>query len=84
MYVVKYSSEISSKDLLDGTPMQQVQHHNSINLNVCSRHILDKNTVIKTIVFSVCSKDRNKCFPLITLTSYGRIKYRGSFWLIYL
>jgi hypothetical protein len=47
MCVVKYSSEVSSKDLLDGTPMQQAQHHNSINLNVCSRHILDKNTDIK-------------------------------------
>ena len=43
MYVVKYSSEVSSKDLLDGTPMQQVQYHNS----KWSRHILDKNTVIK-------------------------------------
>ena len=40
--------------------------------------------IIRVCIVSVCSKDRNKCFPLITLTSYGRIKYRGSFWLIYL
>jgi len=47
IYVFKYSSEVSSNGLLDGTPMQQVQHHNSMNLKLCSRHILDKDTVIK-------------------------------------
>jgi hypothetical protein len=51
MYVVKYSSEISSKDLLDGTPMQQVQHHNSIK--EMQYHELKGESVIKLKLFFV-------------------------------